>query len=115
MTEQELAAANAGKQSKKKTVKEIKVESEQASSLDLDMTAKFEEGRQIAIAEGRAVLSGYWQGRLEVADFLKAEIMSKPIKMQAASYALSPASDEESRKSLTALLYGTDYEVVDHG
>ncbi len=89
----------------KKTVKDIKQDSEQASSLDLDLTSKFEEGRQIAIAEGKAVLSGYFQGRLEVAEFIKAEIVSKPINLQAASYAL-PVT--RSQSSIRALFYGED-------
>lgn len=105
MTEQEIAAMNAGKAKKNKSVKEVKEDSEQASALDLDLTSKFEEGRQIAIAEGKAVLSGYFQGRLEVSEFIKAEILSKPIKLQAASYAL-PAAQNSS--SIRALFYGGD-------
>ncbi len=89
----------------KKTVKDIKQDSEQASSLDLDLTSKFEEGRQIAIAEGKAVLSGYFQGRLEVAQFIKEEILATPIKLEAASYALPAA---QTTTSVRALFYGGD-------
>lgn len=100
-----MSLRNDVKNESQRSVGDIKEQSENASALDLDLTAKFEEGRQIAIAEGKAVLSGYFQGRLEVAEFIKAEIVSKPINLQAASYALPAA---RSQSSIRALFYGEE-------
>jgi hypothetical protein len=58
---------------KAKSAKQTKQEADQALDMDLDLTAKFEIGRQMAIAEGRAILSGYHQGKLEVANFMKCD------------------------------------------
>ena len=100
------AAKNASK-----SVKDIKDESEQANGLDLDLTSKFEEGRQIAIAEGKAVLSGYFQGRLEVASFIKTEILAQPIKLQSATYEVRSLPPSESQSNIHALFYGDDHDV----
>lgn len=93
---------------KKKTAKEVKEEADQALDLDLDLTSKFETGRQYAIAEGRAVLAGYHQGKLEVAQFIKQEIMSSPASLKSASYERLALPPERSQSSIRALFYGED-------
>ena len=94
---------------KGKSVKQVKQEADQALDMDLDLTAKFEAGRQIAFAEGRAILSGYFQGKLEVADFIRSEISSSSATLKSATYVRSlPPS--ESQSNIHALFYGDDHD-----
>jgi hypothetical protein len=107
MTEAELQAQQAGK-ANKRTAKETKQQADQALDLDLELTSKFETGRQMAIAEGRAVLAGYHQGKLEVAQFIKQEILSSPASLKSASYERLALPPECSQSSIRALFYGED-------
>ncbi len=95
---------------KGKSAKQVKQEADQALDMDLDLTAKFEIGRQMAIAEGRAVLAGYHHGKLEVANFIKSEISSSSATLKSATYVRSlPPS--ESQSNIHALFYGDDHDV----
>jgi hypothetical protein len=94
---------------KGKSAKQVKQEADQALDMDLDLTAKFEIGRQMAIAEGRAVLAGYHHGKLEVANFIKSEISSSSATLKSATYVRSlPPS--ESQSNIHALFYGDDHD-----
>jgi len=94
---------------KGKSAKQVKQEADQALDMDLDLTAKFEIGRQMAIAEGRAVLAGYHHGKLEVANFIKSEISSSSATLKSATYVRSlPPS--ESQSNIDALFYGDDHD-----
>ncbi len=94
---------------KGKSAKQVKQEADQALDMDLDLTAKFEIGRRMAIAEGKAVLAGYHHGKLEVADFIKSEISSSSATLKSATYVRSlPPS--ESQSNIHALFYGDDHD-----
>lgn len=93
---------------KAKSVKQTKQEADQALDMDLDLTSKFEIGRQMAIAEGRAILSGYHQGKLEVAEFIKTEILSSPATLKSATYEVRSLPPAESQSNIRALFYGDD-------
>lgn len=93
---------------KGKSAKQVKQEADQALDMDLDLTAKFEIGRQMAIAEGRAVLAGYHHGKLEVADFIKSEISSSPATLRSATYEVQLLPPAESQSNIRALFYGDD-------
>lgn len=91
----------------RKTTKQVKQEADQACELDLDLTSKFDEGRQVAIAEGKAFLSGYHQGKLEIANFIKEEILAKPMELKSATYALP---EQRTQSNIRALFYGDEDE-----
>jgi hypothetical protein len=95
---------------KGKSVKQVKQEADQALDMDLDLTAKFEAGRQIAFAEGRAILSGYFQGKLEVADFIRSEISSSSATLKSATYEVRSLPPSESQSNIHALFYGDDHD-----
>lgn len=108
MTEAELQAQQAGKAKKVKSAKEVKQQADQAFDLDLDLTSKFETGRRMAIAEGQAVMAGYHQGKLEVAQFIKNEILASPASLKSASYERLALPPERSQSSIRTLFYGED-------
>jgi ATP-dependent phosphoenolpyruvate carboxykinase len=95
---------------KAKSAKQVKQEADQAFDMDLDLTAKFESGRQIAFAEGRAILSGYHQGKLELAEFIKAEILSSPVVLKSATYEVRSLPPSENQSSIRAFFYGDENE-----
>jgi hypothetical protein len=95
---------------KGKSAKQVKQEADQALDMDLDLTAKFEAGRQIAFAEGRAILSGYFQGKLEVADFIRSEISSSSATLRSATYEVRSLPPSESQSNIHALFYGDDHD-----
>lgn len=96
---------------KGKSAKQVKQEADQALDMDLDLTAKFEIGRQMAIAEGRAVLAGYHHGKLEVANFIKSEISSSSATLKSATYEVRSLPPSESQSNIHALFYGDDHDV----
>jgi hypothetical protein len=95
---------------KGKSAKQVKQEADQALDMDLDLTAKFEIGRQMAIAEGRAVLAGYHHGKLEVANFIKSEISSSSATLKSATYEVRSLPPSESQSNIHALFYGDDHD-----
>ncbi len=95
---------------KGKSAKQVKQEADQALDMDLDLTAKFEIGRQMAIAEGRAVLAGYHHGKLEVANFIKSEIASSSATLKSATYEVRSLPPSESQSNIHALFYGDDHD-----
>jgi len=95
---------------KGKSAKQVKQEADQALDMDLDLTAKFEIGRRMAIAEGKAVLAGYHHGKLEVADFIKSEISSSSATLKSATYEVRSLPPSESQSNIHALFYGDDHD-----
>jgi hypothetical protein len=84
--------------------------------ISTDLSADYQAGIAFANARARAFGDGVRDQMALIQQGMKGFSGGKFVVAQA-TYdrpALAP-SDEQAAQSLTALLYGTDYEVVDHG
>ena len=107
MTEQELAAMEAGKNSRSKPSAKAESRSQQsAPSIDTDLTADFQAGEELANAKIKAFHDGFTSRLAKGTQFLNTVFNSSSIEIESAQYTRALAPQEEVEASFFDLLYG---------